>query len=93
MGKILPHVPKFSAGDYITNRTNGDLAIVKKITPKGYYTFHAYYGGMFKELKDVTDQAYDLQTNYDKFYSLCNEEEVKKLEDIIKENKNKGSAN
>ena len=45
--------PIFKPGDYITNRTSGDLAIVDKVTPKNYYRFKAYYGNMFHELKDV----------------------------------------
>ena len=40
---------------------------------------------MFKELKDVKNQIYDLQVNYQKFFDLCTDEEKKKLDDIIKE--------
>lgn len=76
--------PKFQKGDYIINRTCGDMAIVKGITKKGYYQFEAYYGGMFKQLKDVKDNNYDLQINYQKFYDLCDENEKKKLDEIIK---------
>ena len=79
--------PIFKEGDYITNRTTGDLAIVKGVTKKGYYQFKAYYGNMFHELKDVKNKYFDLQINYQKFYDLCNEEEKKKLDDIIKKNK------
>ena len=79
--------PIFKKGDYIINRTSGDMAIVKGVTKKGYYQFDAYYGAMFHELHDVKKFNYDLQINYQKFYNLCNEEEKKKLDDLIKENK------
>jgi hypothetical protein len=45
----------------------------------------AYYGKMFDELKDVKDNSYDLQINYQKFYDLCTDEEKKKLDEMIKE--------
>jgi hypothetical protein len=80
--------PKFQKGDYIINRTCGDMGIVKGITKKGYYQFEAYYGGMFKQLKDVKDNNYDLQINYQKFYELCDENEKKKLDEIIKKGGN-----
>jgi hypothetical protein len=76
--------PIFKPGDYITNRTSGDLAIVDKVTPKNYYRFKAYYGNMFHELKDVKNKYFELQVNYQKFYDQCNEEEKKKLDEIIK---------
>lgn len=77
--------PKFSKGDYIINRTSGDMAIVKGITKKGYYQFSAYYGHMFGKLKDVKNFNYDLQINYQKFFDLCTDEEKKELDKIIKE--------
>lgn len=77
--------PKFQKGDYIINRTSGDMAIVKGVTKKGYYQFSEYYSKMFHELKDVKNLNYDLQINYQKFYDICTEEEKKKLDDIIKE--------
>lgn len=77
--------PIFQKGDYIVNKTSNDMGIVKGVTKKGYYQFEAFYGGMFKELKDVKN--YTLQINYQKFYDLCNEEEKNKLDEIIKENK------
>ena len=80
--------PKFQKGDYIINRTCGDMGIVKGLTNKGYYQFEAYYGNMFKQLKDVKDKNYDLQINYQKFYELCNENEKKKLDEIIKKGGN-----
>jgi hypothetical protein len=80
--------PKFQKGDYIINRHSGDMGIVKGITKKGYYQFEAYYGGMFKQLKDVNDKNYDLQINYQKFYELCDENEKKKLDEIIKKGGN-----
>lgn len=79
----------FKSGDYIINRTSGNMAIVKGVTKKGYYQFKAFYGSMFKELKDVSNKNFDLQINYQKFYDLCNEEEKKKLDSIIEENKKK----
>ena len=77
----------FKKGDYIINKTSGDMAIVKGVTKKGYYQFEAYYGNMFNQLKDVKNYNYDLQINYQKFYRLCDEEEKKKFDEIIKENK------
>ena len=79
--------PIFKKGDYIINRASGNMAIVKGITKKGYYQFEEYYSTMFHELYDTKDKNYDLQINYQKFYDLCNEEEKKKLDDLIKENK------
>jgi hypothetical protein len=61
------------------------MGIIKGVTSKGYYKFKAFYGGMFKELKNVEDSNYDLQINYQKFYELCTEEEKKKLDKIIAE--------
>ena len=77
--------PIFKSGDYIINRNSGDMAIIDKVTPKNYYHFKAYYGNMFKELKNVKDNNYDLQVNYQKFYDFCNEEEKKRFDKIIKE--------
>jgi hypothetical protein len=77
--------PIFKKGDYIINRASRDMAIIKGVTKKNYYQFDVYYGGMFKELKDVKNSNYDLQVNYQKFYDLCTEEDKKKLDDIIKE--------
>jgi hypothetical protein len=80
--------PIFKLGDYIINRSAGDMAIVDKVTKKNYYHFKVYYGGMFHEFKNVSDKGYDLQVNYQKFFDLCNEEEKKILDELIK---NKGS--
>jgi hypothetical protein len=74
---------KFQPGDYIINRSAGDMAIVDKITKKGYYHFKAYYGNMFNELKDVKNPLNDLQINYQKFWDLCNDEEKNTLNEII----------
>ena len=82
MGRIEPI---FKKGDYIINHTSGDMAIIDSVTPKNYYHFKAYYGSMFDELKDVKNKLNDLQINYQKFYELCNEEEKKKMDEIIKE--------
>ena len=77
---------KFNEGDYIISHASGDMGIVKGLNKKGYYTFKEYYGGMFEELKDAKN--YTLQKNYQKFFELCNEDEKKKLNEIIK-SKNK----
>lgn len=77
--------PKFSPGDYIINRSSGDMGIVDKVTPKNYYHFKTYYGAMFDDLKDVKDKLYDLQVNYQKFFDLCTDEEKEKLDKIVKE--------
>lgn len=87
MGQFNMIEPIFNPGDYITNRTTGDLAIIKGVTKKGYYQFKAYYGNMFHELKDVKNKNFDLQINYQKFYDICTEEEKNKLNNIIKQNK------
>lgn len=79
--------PIFKKGDYIINRTSGDMAIVKGVTKRGYYQFEAYYGSMFGDLKDVKNKNFDLQINYQKFYDLCTDDEKKKLDDIIKNKK------
>ena len=77
--------PKFKKGDYIINRANGDMAIVKGYTKNIYYQFESYYGSMFNEFKNVKDKSYDLQFHYQKFYDLCTDEEQKKLDELIKE--------
>lgn len=79
--------PKFNPGDYITNRHAGDIAIVDKITKKGYYHFKAYLEGFDDELRDAKDSINDLQINYQKFWDLCTEEEKKKLDGVIKKKK------
>lgn len=79
--------PIFKTGDYIINRSAGDMAIIDKVTKKNYYHFKVYYGGMFGEFKNVDDKSYDLQVNYQKFFDICNEEEKKFLDELIK---NKG---
>ena len=81
--------PIFKKGNYIINRNSGDIGIVKGVTKKNYYQFEAYYGAMFDELKNVKDLSYDLQVNYQKFFDLCNEEEKKKMDNIIKEKSGK----
>ena len=75
--------PKFQLGDYIINRSAGDMAIVDKITKKGYYHFKVYYGNMFNELKDAKNPLNDLQINYQKFWDLCNDDEKNNLNEII----------
>lgn len=84
--------PIFEKGDYIINRNAGDMAIVKGVTKKGYYTFKEYYGGMFEDLKDLKNYNYDLQINYQKFFDKCTDEEKEKLDNIINEHKEKGEG-
>lgn len=81
--------PIFKKGDYIINRSCGDMAIVKGVTKKNYYQFEAYYGAMFSELKDLKNLNYDLQVNYQKLFDLCNEGEREKMNEIIKEKSGK----
>jgi len=76
--------PKFNKGDYIINHSSKDMAIVKGVSKKGYYQFEAYYSGMSKQLKDLKNMTFELQVNYQKFFELCNDEEKKKLDEIIK---------
>lgn len=77
--------PKFNPNDYIINRASNDMAIIRSITQKGYYHFKEYYSGMFNELRDPKNKLNDLQINYQEFWDLCNNEEKKKLDEIIKE--------
>ena len=77
--------PKFNKNDYIISHSSGDMGIIKGITKKGYYQFKIYYDAMLNQLKDVKNLNYDLQVNYQKFFELCNDEEKKKLDEIIKE--------
>ena len=83
--------PIFAKGDYIINRSSGDMAIVAKVTPKNYYKFSAYYSAMFGQLNDVSLPTYDLQVNYQKFFDKCTEEEAKRLDDLIKTAKSEGN--
>lgn len=77
--------PKFKKGDFIINRSCGDMAIVKGVTKKNYYEFEAYYSSMFRKLKDLKRFNYLLQVNYQKFFDFCNDEEIIKLKKIMKE--------
>lgn len=79
--------PLFSKGDYITNKSAGDIAIVKGVSKKGYYQFEAYYGAMFDELKDLKKYTYELQVNYQKFWEICDEKEKEKMDKLIEERK------
>ena len=85
--------PKFKQNDYIVNHASGDLAIVSQLDKNGYYHFKAYYGAMFKNLNDVKGTNFSLQINYQKFYELCNDEEKKQLDGIIKNPKKPNSEN
>ena len=76
--------PKFKKGDYIINRTAGDMAIVKNVTKKNYYQFSVYYGAMFNKLMDLDKYVYELQVNYQTFWDLCNNEEKNELDRIRK---------
>ena len=81
--------PKFEKDDYIINHASGDIAIVKGVTKKGYYQFKEYYNGMTNDLKDLKDYNYELQTNYQKFWEQCNDDEKRKIIDnAIKERGN-----
>lgn len=77
---------KFKKGDYIINRSAGDMAIIKDISKKGYYQFDVYYMEMTHSLYDLKKYKYELQKNYQKFWDFCNEKEKNKLSKIIKEN-------
>lgn len=79
--------PLFSKGDYIINRSAGDIAIVKGISKKGYYQFDAYYNAMLNELTDLKKYTYELQVNYQKFFEHCNKDEKDKINKIIEERK------
>lgn len=76
---------KFKKGDYIINRKCGDIAVYDKCDDKGYMHFKHYYGDMFKKLKDC--KVYTMQINYQKFYDLCNEEEINKMNELVKNEK------
>ena len=77
--------PLFGKGDYIINPTAGDMAIVDSITKKNYYHFKVYYSAMFDEFRDAKNKLNDLQVNYQKFWSLCNDDEKQRLDELIKE--------
>ncbi len=77
-------IPKFNSGDYITNRASGEIAIVDKVTPKNYYKFKYYAQNPSEGLYDLKNMKYELQVNYQKFWDLCNDEEVNKMNEIIK---------
>lgn len=74
----------FNANDYIVNRSSGDMAIVDKVTPKGYYRFKAYYSAMFDNMRDVKNKMNDMQVNYQKFFDKCTDDERKELDDILR---------
>lgn len=82
----LKIVPEFKNDDYIINPTAGDMAVVKKMTDKGYYQFKYYYSKMGDYLKDLKKYNYELQVNYQKFFRLCTDEEKKIMDDIIANN-------
>lgn len=73
---------KFKSGDYIINRSAGDMAIYDKLDKKGYMTFKVYYGSMFNHIKD---KSYTLQNRYQEFFELCNDEEKKQLDAILED--------
>lgn len=75
----------FKEDDYIINPTAGDMAVVKKITDKGYYQFKHYYNKMTDDMKDLKKFNYELQVNYQKFFRLCTDEERKKMDEKIAE--------
>lgn len=75
--------PKFKNGDYIINRTCGDMAVVKGVTQKGYYTFLHYYNNMSKVMKNLDKYTYELQVNYEKFFDYCTDDEKKDLDEKI----------
>lgn len=76
---------KFKKGDYIINRSCGDMAVYDKTDKKGYMHFKYYYSAMFHELADC--DKYVMQINYQKFYDNCNEMERKTMDDILTQNK------
>jgi hypothetical protein len=77
--------PNFQKGDYIISDASGDMAIISSIDKKKYYHFKEYYGKMFEEFKDT--KKYLLQVNYQKFFRKCTDDEIKKLNNMIKEKK------
>lgn len=79
----IPVEPLFAKGDYIINRTCGDMAIVNSVDKKNYYHFKTYYNKMFNILNDP--KSYTLQVNYQKFFDKCTEEEIKEMDKLIKE--------
>lgn len=80
--------PKFKKGDHIINRSAHDMAVYDKTDNKGYMHFKYFYSGMFHKFNDV--RKYTLQVNYQKFWDLCTEEEIEKLDELIKTEKEKG---
>lgn len=78
---------KFKKGDYIINRSCGDMGVYDKCDNKGYIHFKYYYGKMFNVLKDC--EKWNLQLNYQKFYELCDDKEKEEMDFIIKEGRYK----
>ena len=77
--------PKFKKGDYVINRFCGDIAIIKGYTKNIYYTFDAYYSGMLHKFKNVKDKNQIMMFHYQTAFDLCNEDERKELDKLIKE--------
>lgn len=75
--------PIFEKGDYIISDASGDMAIISSVDKKNYYHFKEYYGNMFEEFKDT--KKYLLQVNYQKFFRKCTDDEIKKMNKMIKE--------
>lgn len=73
---------KFEEGDYIINRSCGDMAVYDKCDSKGYMYFKYYYVKMFGTLKDCS--KWNLQVDYQKFYEKCTDAEKEKMDEIIK---------
>lgn len=50
---------KFKKGDYIINRSCGDMGVYDKCDNKGYMHFKYYYGKMFNVLKDCENGTFN----------------------------------
>lgn len=85
MEKTFEFDTKFNPGDYIINRHAGDMAIVDKITKKGYYHFKEYYNGMSGTFRDCKNAMNDLQINYQKFWDICTDNEKNNMDEYLKE--------
>lgn len=73
---------QFKQGDYIISHASGDMGVFNKIDKKGYVHFKKYYGAM---CEDIRGDEYNFHMNFLKFFEPCNEEEIKKLDEILED--------
>ena len=75
---------EYKEGDYIISHASGDMGVFNKIDKKGYVHFKKYYDCMFEYIKG---DEYNFHMNFLKFFEPCNEEEKKKMNEILEDEK------